>query len=69
MKHKERTKGFIMILKMKKPLVSMVYTKIFQRCKGYMGYPLELMSTVMLFLWFYSHFCNHFPEVKNVLNL
>ena len=34
MKRKELTKTFMMISNLKNPLVSMVYTKVFHRCKG-----------------------------------
>ena len=37
MKQKELAKAIKMISKWKNPLVSMVNTKIFQRCKGYKG--------------------------------
>ena len=34
MKREEPTKTFMMILNDRKPLISTVYTKVFQRCKG-----------------------------------
>ena len=49
MTQKELTKTFMMILNWKNPLVSMVYTPIIQRIKGWSGRPvLKLIDVIFM---------------------
>ena len=49
MKLKEVTKSYMMISNLKKPLVSMIYTKVFQRFNGVNSFMLKMENPRVTF--------------------
>ena len=61
MKREELTETFMMILNLKKTVVLLVYTQIFQRFKGY-SYRCLSLTTI-------KYFCIHYGEERDFFNL